>query len=71
METRLKIVVSEVLLFSLIGFVIYLLAIMAGFVGYHLGITNVMFDQVLLVLVLSGLVVFGACSYLTCFKRSH
>ena len=71
MEARLKIVVSEILLFSLIGFVLYLLAITASFIGCCFEITNVMFDQILLALIFSGIVVFGVCSYLTCFKRSR
>lgn len=71
METRLRIVVSEILLFSSIGFVIYLLAITVSFAGCCFGITSGMFDQILLALGFSGLVVFGVCSYLTCFKKSH
>lgn len=69
MEAKLKIFISELLLFALIGFLIYLLVIVASFIGCCLGVTQVIFDQILLVLVISGLVVFGVCSYFTCFKK--
>jgi len=71
MEAKLKIVISEGLLFSSIGFAIYLLAIIVSFVGCCFGITSGMFDQILLALVISGLIVFGVGSYFTCFKRSR
>jgi len=69
METKSKILISELLLFAAIGFSIYLLAIVASFIGCCVGITQVIFDQVLLVLAISGFVAFGVCSYFTCFKK--
>lgn len=68
-NSKLKIVITEVLLLSLIGFVIYVLAIVASFMGCCLGVTNVIFDQIVLILSISGIVAFGVCSYFTCFKH--
>lgn len=68
-NSKLKIVISEVLLLSLIGFIIYVLAIIASFMGCCLGITNVIFDKIVLILSISGIVAFGICSYFTCFKN--
>lgn len=69
MEAKLKILFSEFLLFATIGFFIYLLVILAGFIGCCVGITEVLFDQILLVLVIIGVVTFVACSYFICFKE--
>ncbi len=69
METKLKNIVCESLLFSFIGFLVYLLAIVAGFMGCCLGVTNVMFNQILLILTISGVIAFGVGSYFICFKK--
>ena len=66
MEAKFKIVIREALLFSAIGFLIYVLAIAVSFMGCCLGITGLMFDRVVLTLVITGIVVFGICSYFTC-----
>ena len=69
METKLKNIVCESLLFSFIGFLVYLLAIVAGFMGCCLGVTNIMFNQTLLILTISGVIAFGVGSYFICFKK--
>jgi len=69
METKLKNIVCESLLFSIIGFLVYLLAIVASFMGCCLGVTNVIFNQILLMLAISGVIVFGVGSYFICFKK--
>jgi len=69
METKLKNIVCESLLFSFIGFLVYLLAIVASFMGCCLGVTNVIFNQILLMLAISGVIAFGVGSYFICFKK--
>jgi len=69
METKLKKIVCESLLFSLIGFLVYLSVIVAGFMGCCIGITNVIFHQILVILAISGVIAFGVGSYFICFKK--
>ncbi len=69
MEAKLKVIVSEVLLFSTIGFVIYLLAIVASFMGCCLGVTQAIFNQILIGLTVIGVTALGACSYFICFRK--
>ncbi len=69
METKLKNIVCESLLFSFIGFLVYLLIIAAGFMGCCFNVTNVMFNQIIVVLAISGALAFGIGSYFLCFKK--
>ncbi len=69
METKLKNIVCESLLFSFIGFLVYLLAIVASFMGCCLGVTNVIFNQILVMLAILGVIAFGVGSYFICFKK--
>ncbi len=69
METKIKNIVCESLLFSIIGFLVYLSVIVAGFIGCCMSITNVVFNQILIILAISGVITFGVGSYFICFKK--
>lgn len=69
MEARIRMIIGAALTFSLIGFVLYLLFILTGFVGCCLGISIPGYDQVLIVLVASALATFGICFYTSCYRK--
>ncbi|MBN2614516.1 MAG: hypothetical protein JXR71_02370 [Bacteroidales bacterium] len=69
METKLKLVVSEVLILALIGFIGFLLVLASGFVGHHIGMSKDVFEYVLFSLTGLGAVAFAICSYRNCFRR--
>jgi len=45
MEARKKIIYSELLLFSFIGFLIYLSVIIGGFIASEMGVTSAGFNS--------------------------
>jgi hypothetical protein len=69
MEARIKMIISAALTFSFIGFVLYLLVILSGFIGCCLGISLSGYDQVLIVLVGAALATFGVCFYTSCYRK--
>jgi len=72
MKENLKIFVNATLLFSVIGFVTYLLLITASFFGCCTGITQHVFHQVIIILSVAGVATFGICFYNNCYKtRQH
>ncbi len=68
MKANSKIIMKATLIFAFIGFVTYLLIILASFLGCCTGITGHTFHQVLTVLVVAGGVTFGVCFYNNCYK---
>ncbi len=69
MEPKFRIIVSAALTFSLIGFVLYLLFILSGFLGCCFGISLAGYDQVLIVLAVAALATFGICFYTSCYRK--
>jgi len=69
MKDSMKIFVNAALMFALIGFVSYLLIVLAGFLGCCAGITSSMYYQIILVLVTAAAVTFGICMYNNCSQR--
>ncbi len=63
-----KVFYTEILLFSFIGFLVYLLDIVSGYVAFLLGVSSEKFNSVYLSLAILGVLAFAVCSYLTCFK---
>lgn len=69
MKAKLKNIVCGSLLFSFIGFLVYLSVIVASFMGCCIGVTNMVFNQIFVILIISGVVAFGVGSYFICFKE--
>ncbi|MBN2637615.1 MAG: hypothetical protein JXR65_00850 [Bacteroidales bacterium] len=69
MEAKIKVLISEMLILSLIGFIGIILVLAAGFIGHHVGLSKDAFDLVLLSLTGVGLIAFAVCSYRNCFKK--
>lgn len=68
MRLNLKIFVNAALTFAAIGFVTYLFIIIAGFFGCCAGITDYLFNKIVLLLVVAGAVTFGVCLYNNCYS---
>ncbi|MBE0650083.1 MAG: hypothetical protein IH595_04495 [Bacteroidales bacterium] len=69
MEAKLKMIIGASLTFSLIGFVLYLLFILSGFMAHCFGISASGYDQILLILGLSALATFVVCFYTSCYRK--
>lgn len=67
MRLSLKIFVNAALTFAVIGFITYLFIIIAGFFGCCAGITDHLFNKIVLLLVSAGAVTFGVCLYNNCY----
>lgn len=68
MRLNLKIFVNAALTFAVIGFVTYLFIIIAGFFGCCAGITDYLFNKIVLLLVAAGAITFGVCLYNNCYS---
>ena len=69
MKTNSKIFKGTII-FAFIGFITYLLIILASFLGCCTGITSSGFHIVLIILIVAGLGTFGICFYNNCYKGS-
>ncbi len=69
MKLNLKIFVNAALTFAIVGFVTYLFIIIAGFFGCCAGITDYLFNKIVLILVVAGAVTFGICLYNNCYSH--
>lgn len=69
MEARLRMIISAALTFTIIGFALYLLIILTGFLGCCLGISISGYEQILIALVAAALVSFGICFYTSCYQK--
>ncbi len=67
-EAKSKVFYTEILLFSFIGFLVYLLDIVSGYIAYLFGVSSEKFNSIYLGLAILGVLAFAVCSYLTCFK---
>ncbi|NOX84897.1 MAG: hypothetical protein GXO86_02860 [Chlorobi bacterium] len=61
MKANTKILMKATLIFAFIGFITYLLLILASFLGCCTGITGHTFHQIVTVLVVASVVTFGIC----------
>jgi hypothetical protein len=68
MKDGRKIFVNAMLLFAIVGFVSYLFIIITSFFGCCAGITKFFYQEVTLVILLVGLIVFAFCMYNNCYK---
>lgn len=68
-EVKSKMFYTEILLFSFIGFLVYLSVIISGYVAYLFGVSSESFDSIFLGVAIIGILSFVICSYLTCFKN--
>ncbi len=68
-EVKFKVAYKEILLFSFIGFLVYLSVIVSGYIAYLLDLSSQEFNSVFWGVAIIGILSFAACSYLTCFKR--
>ncbi len=68
-DAKSKMIYKVILLLSFIGFLVYLSVIISGYVAYLFGVTSQKFDLIFLGLAIIGIISFGICSYLTCFKN--
>ena len=59
-----KIIIIEIMLLLLVGFLTYLSIVISAFIKWNFEITIVTFDQVLLMLSLLGVITFTYFSYL-------
>ncbi len=69
MKTDSKIFKATII-FAFIGFITYLLIILASFLGCCTGITSNGFNVVLIILVVASVCTFGICFYNNCYKGS-
>jgi len=60
--------VNVALLFSAIGFATYLFILIAGFFGCCTGITEFLYDKIVLIIVICSAVLWILCSYHNCCK---
>jgi hypothetical protein len=67
MRLSLKIFVNAALTFAVIGFVTYLFIIVAGFFGCCVGITDYLFNKIVLLIVAAGAITFGVCLFNNCY----
>ena len=67
-EAKSKVLYTEILLFSFIGFLVYLSVIISGYIAYLFGVSSEKFNSIFLGLAILGVLAFAVCSYLTCFK---
>ncbi len=68
-ERKSQTVYKEIILFSFIGFLVYLSVIVSGYVSYMLGVSSEKFNSVFWWVAAIGILAFGVCSYFTCFKN--
>jgi len=68
-ETKPNVLYIEILLFSFIGFLVYLSVIVSGYIASRFDISTQKFNAVFLGLAVAGMLTFAICSYLTCFKN--
>ncbi len=68
-EAKSKMLYTEILLFSFIGFLVYLSVIISGYVASLFGVSSEKFNSIFLGLAILGMLTFAVCSYLTCFKN--
>lgn len=68
-KVKLEMVYKEILLFSFIGFLVYLSVIVSGYAAYLLGISSEKFNSIFLGVAVIGILSFAVCSYLACFKN--
>lgn len=68
MKNNLKLFVNATLMFAAIGFVSYLLILVAGFLGCCTGITTTSFYQIIFAIGAAALITFGYCIYNNCYK---
>lgn len=66
----LKIFVNAALTFAVIGFVTYLFIIVAGFFGCCAGISDSLYYQIIIAIVVAAAIAFGACMYNNCYLSS-
>ena len=69
MEAKLKMIISSALTFSFIGFVLYLLVILTGFLGHGFGMSVNGFEQLLVILAAAAVATFGVCFYTSCYQK--
>ncbi len=70
MKMSLKIFVNAALSFAVIGFITYLIIIIAGFFGCCAGITDSLYYQIIIAIVAIGAITFGVCMYNNCYLRN-
>jgi len=68
MKLNLKIFANAALTFAVIGFLTYLFIVITGFFGCCVGITDLLFKKIILLLVFAGLVTFGVCLFNNCYS---
>lgn len=66
----LKIFVNAALTFAVIGFVTYLFIIVAGFFGCCAGISDSLYYQIIIAIVVAATIAFGVCMYNNCYLSS-
>lgn len=69
MKNNMKIFVNATLMFALIGFISYLLILFAGFLGCCAGITDSLYYQIIIMLVVAAAITFGICMYNNCYLK--
>lgn len=65
----MKFFVNFSLTFAVIGFITYLLIVIASFFGCCVGLTDFMYQKIILALVIIGTITFGVCMYNNCSKH--
>ncbi len=69
MKTSLRLFINSALTFAAIGFVTYLIIIIAGFFGCCAGISTFVYHKIVLAIVAAGAIIFGICLYKNCYKN--
>jgi len=70
MKMSLKIFVNAALTFAVIGFITYLSIIIAGFFGCCAGISDSLYYQIIVAIVVAATIVFGICMYNNCYLQN-
>jgi hypothetical protein len=70
MKPSLKLFVNAALSFAIIGFVTYLFILIAGFFGCCVGISNSLYDQIIIAIIAAAAISFGVCMYNNCYLSS-
>ena len=70
MKARMKLFLNSALTFAVIFFVVYLLMVLAAFLGCCTGVTDFFYERLIWIIVALGILVFALCFYNSCYKKS-
>jgi len=69
MNTKLKVLLNASILFAIIFFVTYILVVIASFLGCCLNLTSFFYKEIVWILVVLAIIIFGICFYNNCYRK--